>query len=112
MDREPLAPPFAVGARLRYCGAHASFFGWGKDGGVSPIVAPGVEVVIDAVRPGHRGTLRQISDADGPAYFEDTGDPILDTTRDGYSIFHVTDPVGQTYGRCIDHETASEWVIL
>lgn len=59
----------------------------------------------DEARPGYRGTLRQIRDE----VYEDTGEPILDTTHDGYSVYHITDPSGQTHGRCIDHESVNEW---
>lgn len=84
MDRQPKAAPFAVGTRLRYTGTDAS---WHEiEGERVYIYGPGVEVTVAETRPGRRGTLRQLRDEDGPMEYEDTGEPILDTTRDGYSI--------------------------
>lgn len=108
MDRAPKKPPFPVGTKLRYRGTREAYWGWGKDGGICPIVAPGIEVMIDEARIGYRGTLRQIRDE----VYDDTGEPILDTTRDGYSVYHVTDPSGHVHGRCIDPGDVGEWELV
>ncbi len=48
-----------------------------------------LEVTITEVRPGRRGTLRHCRDENGPMYWDDTGEPILDETDDGYSVYFV-----------------------
>ena len=103
MDRMPLPAPFPKGARVRYVGSRESYTI--KDGEKVWCIRKGMEVEIDAVSPGHRGTLRQMRDAEGPMVWEDTGDPILDETRDGRSTY--TNPSGM---RCsITREAAREW---
>lgn len=74
MDREPMAPPFPVGARLRYTG---DLRVTGEDG--TTLVAPGMLGTVVEVRPGRRGTLHWID-------LDDGGYPVQDTTRDGYSV--------------------------
>ena len=96
MDRAPKKPPFPVGTRLRYTGA-STLSTETRSGKTVILMAPGIEQVIDQVHPGFRGTLRQIRDEDGPLY-DDTGEPILDETQDGYSVYHVTVD-GQRWGR-------------
>lgn len=111
MDRAPKKPPFAVGTRLRYLGRDRS---WAEvDGKHISIIEPGMEVVVEEVDAGRRGTLRQLRDADGPMTWEDTGDPILDETRDGYSVYHLRlpEPYGDQ-GRCILQETAKDWEVV
>jgi hypothetical protein len=117
MDRLPLRPPFPVGTRLRYTGDRKS---WTYDINPEtrekrevPILFPGMEVVIEEVKEGYRGTLRHLSDSEGLMYYEDTGDPILDTTHDGYSIYRV-DAIqnGRREGRCIMHDCAGDWELI
>jgi hypothetical protein len=117
MDRAPLKPPFAVGTKLRYTGQRKT---WTYDIDPKthekrevPILFPGMEIVIEEVKEGWRGTLRHLSDSEGPMYYEDTGDPILDTTHDGYSIYRV-DAIqnGKREGRCIDHDSKHEWEVI
>lgn len=106
MDRKPLDPPFPVGARLRYVGPHRSY-AIGADGSRVPIEEIGLEVVVEAVQCGRRGTGRQMRDEDGPMEYDD-GEPILDTTRDGSSVwFYTVD--GQRHGRLILCESSREW---
>lgn len=93
-DRIPKPAPFPVGTRLRYTGTRISYSE--RKGVRIPITEPGLEVVVIETRPGRQGTLRQCRDEEGPMYYSDTGEPILDTTRDGYSIYEA--PTGM---RCI-----------
>jgi hypothetical protein len=70
----------------------------------------GLEVVIDEVRLGRRGTGRQLIDEDGPM-FHDDGDPMIDETKDGYSVYHVSSDAHtkKASGRCIFPHTAQRW---
>jgi hypothetical protein len=119
MDREPKAAPFAVGTELRYVGTHQS---WTYDidpktreKKTVPLCLPGLEVTIAEVRPGRRGTLRHCRDEQGPMYWDDTGEPILDETDDGYSVYYVEAwQNGRKQGRCIhpDRESTREWEVI
>lgn len=105
MDRLPKPAPFPIGARVRYKGERRS---WTEEKGQKiPIVEPGLVVTIAEVSPGYRGTLRQLRDESGPMTWEDTGEPILDTTSDGGSVYLTG---GTRPMRCrIDHESAHDW---
>lgn len=104
MDRWPKLPPFAVGERVRYEGTDRV---WADAERTQPLRWPGQVVTIVETRPGRRGTLRQLRDEDGPMEHDD-GEPIIDTTRDGYSIWKQ--PNG--HGICILRETAHEWTLV
>lgn len=106
MDREPKDAPFPVGAKIRYLGDRRS---WtvAPDGTKTPTIFPGIEVVVLRTKPGFRGTLRHLRDEDGLMFYEDTGEPILDKTRDGYSVYEAGG-----MGRCIDADAAGEWEIV
>jgi hypothetical protein len=114
MDRPPKPAPFKVGTRLRYRGTTESYT-YDIDAKTGerkmvPLLVPGMEVVISEAKPGYQGTLRHLRDSDGPLYYEDTGEPILDTTRDGYSVYHVHAwQGGVQQGRVIDRTNAQEW---
>jgi len=82
MDRAPEAAPFSVGTIVEQVATHRSWF-VARDGTHVPLEQPGQRVAIAEVKPGRRGTLRQIGEDDV------TGDPILDTTRDAYSVWYV-----------------------
>lgn len=100
--RAPKPPPFPVGARLRYRGAdrlHCE--------GVA-LLEPGLEVVVDEVRPGRQGTGRWVQPHEFGGDPDD--DPIQDDTRDGYSVYHVTTPSGRRLGRCINAADKREWL--
>jgi hypothetical protein len=59
-------------------------------------------------------TGHQLHDHDGPM-FHDEGDPILDQTRDGYSVYHVTINNGgkvERAGRLIDHDHRKDWKVI
>ena len=93
MDRPPKAAPFRRGTKLRYKGTHES---WTYDidpktreRKLVPLCVPGLIVTIAETRPGRRGTLVHLRDADGPMHYDDTGEPILDETQDGYSVYFV-----------------------
>jgi len=120
--RDPLPPPFSVGTQLRCIEGHEIYVprveraresadhpeDWARVSG------RGVEVTIDEVRPGHRGTGRQLRDEDGPMY-HDEGEPMLDETRDGYSVYHVVRGEGRAAkqsGRCIHPDGARRWQVL
>lgn len=107
MDRQPKKPPFPVGARLRYVGQHQGWF-HNKAGERVPSCVPGLEVVIVRTTAGRRGTLAPLYEDGEPMVWDDTGEPILDETKDGYSVYevHVDD---KTYGRCIFPEAAKQW---
>jgi hypothetical protein len=69
-------------------------------------------VLIDKVHEGHRGTLVHLVDHDGPLYYDDD-QPILDTTVDGWSVYHVQAwQGGIQQGRVIDHESKHEWEVI
>lgn len=105
MDRFPKAPPFAVGTRIRYIGTRTCY----ADLSLSQMTfGPGMEFEITEVREGKRGTLRHLRDADGPMYYDDTGEPIRDETRDGYSCY--TTPSGLR--SLVDASTAHEWEVV
>ena len=106
MDRMPLPAPFPMGSRVRYIGTRESYTV--KNGEKVWCIRKGMEVEISSVWPGRRGTLRKMRDADGPVVWEDTGEPILDETRDGTSSY--TNPSGM---RCsITRGAAGEWEVV
>lgn len=75
----------------------------------------GIEVVIDHVVTGRRGTGRQLRDEDGPMFYEDDGEPMLDTTKDGYSVYYVVRGTGKAAkmsGRCISPDAVHKWKVL
>lgn len=110
--REPLPPPFPVGTRLR-CKGRRHDLRYGRPGVVVRgdsdrypedwivVYAKGLEVTVDEVRPGRRGTGRMVDLDDGE-------DPFPDATRDGYSVYHVEG----SHGRCIFAEDADDWEVL
>lgn len=118
--RDPLPPPFPVGTRLRCIKGFDAYVAavdhprhtvtdhpedWTRVSGV------GIEVTIDSVVQGRRGTGRQLRDEDGLMFYEDSGEPILDETRDGYSVYHVVSGNGHAAkmsGRCIRPDDAEE----
>lgn len=121
--RDPEPPPFAVGTKL-VCVAdrgdcHAPAVRVPRDSERHPedwvrIGGKGLEVVIDEVKLGHRGTGHQLRDHDGPMFY-DEGDPIIDQTRDGYSVYHVTINNGgkvERAGRLIDHDSRKDWKVI
>lgn len=112
--RAPLPPPFAVGARLRCVnksGRSTLSFGsaqkcdrYGCNSDAHPecwvvVYRTGLEVTIDSVKPGRRGTGRIIDLGDG-------NEPFEDTTRDGYSVYHIP---GTQHGRVINVEDKDDW---
>lgn len=119
--RVPLPPPFPVGTRLRCVEGHDAYVArvkhprdikdhpedWARVSG------RGIEVTIARIEPGHRGTGRRLRDEDGPM-FHDNGDPMLDETRDGYSVYHVVRGAGHSEmsGRLIDPSSAHRWRVL
>lgn len=117
MDRKPKPAPFKCGTRIRYIGETRS---WTydinpvtKEKKEVPIQVPGMIVMIAEVRPGHQGTLVHMRDADGPMYYEDTGEPILDDTDDGYSVYYVEAyQHGKKQGRIIHRESKKEWEVV
>lgn len=108
MDRAPKPAPFPVGTRLRYVGSHHSYYLEGAK--KIPIVEPGMIVEIAVASPGRRGSLRQLRDENGPMYYEDDDEPILDETRDGYSVYHAGG--NKNMGRIIRADTAHEWELV
>ena len=71
------------------------------------LIFPGMLVVIDSVRPGWRGTGRPIPGQ----FWDDSGDPILDSTHDGCSVYHPI-PGRTDHGRLISHDDASNWEVV
>lgn len=108
--RAPRIAPFIVGTRLRYIGTRVihECTGGGPD---TLILGPGLEVVIDRVNAGRRGTGKQLEDQDGPMFCDD-GDPLLDETKDGYSVYSIVDSSGRKHGRCIYATSANEWAVI
>ena len=118
--RAPKPPPFKVGTRLRCVRAG----GRGYTAVVpSPrvhdehpevwvqISGPGMEVVVAETKPGRRGTGEQLVDSDGPMFYEDSGDPILDETQDGRSVFYV-EARGEKHGRIIWAKDKKDWQVI
>lgn len=120
--RDPLPAPFPVGTLLRCIESHDAYVprverpreieahpeDWARCSG------RGIEVTIDRVEPGRRGTGRQLRDEDGPM-IDDAGEPIVDSTKDGYSVYHVVHGVGnkaKMSGRCIFPDSAHRWEVL
>lgn len=120
--RDPLPPPFPVGTRLRCLEHHDAYVAcvdrpreikdhpedWVRVSG------RGIEVTIDEVRPGRRGTGRQLRDEDGLMFYDD-GEPMLDETKDGYSVYHVvrgTSRAAKNSGRVIWPDSAHDWEVL
>jgi hypothetical protein len=119
MDRLPKPAPFPVGTKLRYVGKYESYTydidPKTREKREVPLKVAGLIVTIEEVRPGIRGTLRHMRDEDGPLYYDDTGEPILDETHDGYSVYYVDAwQSGKRQGRCIfpDAESLSEWELV
>jgi hypothetical protein len=110
----PLPPPFPVGARVRYLGTRHVRVALRPSAKLEDadawidIIAPGIEVVIEAVHDGRRGTGRHLRDEDGPMY-DDEGTPYLDETRHGYSVYRGGPAGNRSHGRCIDASKASDW---
>lgn len=109
----PLPPPFPVATRLRHIGTRR--MSTSVNGGPEvDLIAPGMEVVIDEVKPGRRGTGRHLTDCDGLMYYDDEEtDPILDETKHGYCVYHINVPGrDRPYGRIISHSSKHEWEIV
>lgn len=98
MDREPRPAPFPVGTRLRYIGDLKLNR---SEDPASMTFGAGVEGTVSEVRPGRRGTLRDISDP------EVDSEPIIDTTRDGYSVVALEG----TYNRAV-YPNDPDWGIV
>ena len=103
---DPLPPPFPVGTKLLQVGPRLAYTE--RDGERVWLNRPGLEVVVSKVRLGHRGTGRHLEDEDGPMYYEDTGEPIVDQTQDGSSIY--LNPVGMR--AAIHPDVAGEWEVV
>jgi hypothetical protein len=113
-QRIPKEPPFPVGAKLRYLGNHESYTydidPVTREKKTVPLIHHGIEVVIESVTHGHQGTGQQLRDIEGLLFDEDTGQPLVDETRDGYSVYRVNAiQNGQRQGRIIWPDNASEW---
>ncbi len=120
--RVPLPPPFPVGTRLRCIEGHDAYVAsvdrprdikahpedWARISGL------GIEVMIARVELGRQGTGRQLHDEDGPMSHYD-GEPMLDETQDGYSVYQVvrgTGSAARMSGRCIFPDSAHRWQVL
>ncbi len=113
MDRKPKPAPFPVGARLRCVDEkHNTFVVDNLTGSKALIYGPGLEVVIEEVKYGRQGTLRHLCDEDGPMYYDDTGEPILDHTEDWCSVYYVLGNDGQKHGRLIRPENKGNWQVI
>lgn len=101
--RAPLPPPFPVGTRLRYVGAHTigEYIGGYPRGERVDVQAPGLLVEVVSVRPGRRGTGRLVD-------LHDDEEPFVDETSDGWS---VVKPVGElrVHGRCIGPDNRDDY---
>jgi hypothetical protein len=103
MDRKPEPAPFPVGTKVRYVGTRRTEI-QASTGEMVPVIAPGMIATVERVNPGRQGTLRPL-----PGEWEDEGNPVLDTTRNGYSVYSVPLPGGKSYGRIIWPSDAAEW---
>lgn len=118
MKELPAPPPYPVGTRVRYVGERRLWRArvphprpldshpedWCEFG-------PGFETTIVDVVPGHRGTGAHLRDDDGPMY-DDDGEPILDETSHGRSVYEVDTGIGKVLRLCILHESAHEWEVV
>lgn len=107
MDRAPKKPPFPVGTRLRYTGERRVWYE--ENGQTVPLVEPGLVVTICDVDAGRRGSLRQLHDEDGPMW-DEMGDPVLDQTQDGYSVYSVRATGGRPRRQIA--RTEGEWEVV
>ena len=107
---QPLAPPFPVGAKVRYLGSRNVSIVM-PDRSEKPILFHGSVHEIVRIKVGHRGSGRQLVDIDGPM-FDDLGDPIIDGTKDGYSVWEYADDRGYKQGRIIWAKDAGEWSMI
>lgn len=103
--RRPRPAPFKVGTRLRLHLPQGR--GTVTMGDGTLIYGDGLEVEVTEVKPGRQGTGRQLRDHDGLMYYEDTGEPILDETRDGYSVYYVGG-----HGRIIWPDNKKDWEVI
>lgn len=122
-ERDPLPPPFPIGTRLRCIkgfDAYVAAVDRPRDIAAHPedwkrVSGVGIEVTIDRVEQGRRGTGRQLRDEDG-LMFHDDGEPMIDETRDGYSVYHVVSGgtnAAKMSGRCIRPEDAeTRWEVI
>lgn len=108
LTRDPLPPPFPVGAVVKYLGRDHITTSFDSRPGTL-VKFHGMIVTIARVVEGRRGTGTQLRDEDGPMFYEDDGEPILDSTRDGYSVYVVKDATGREHGRVIQRDTMHEW---
>jgi hypothetical protein len=106
--RAPLPPPFEVGTRVRYQNTRRATTGLGPD--ARALIEPGMEVEIVRVVPGYQGTGRQLHDEGGPMV-DDNGEPIVDSTADGHSVYEIDDGVRRR-GRTINARDAPAWEVL
>lgn len=113
MDREPKPAPFQVGTHLRCVDdKHTTFVLDNLTGSKAMIYGPGLEVVVEEVKYGRQGTLRHLTDEDGPMYYEDSGEPILDRTSDWCSVYYVIGQDGQRHGRLIHRKDKKNWTVV
>lgn len=113
LTREPKPPPFAVGTQVRYLGRDHIKTAYNAADTGTLVKYHGMVVTIVRVVEGRRGTARQLRDEDGPMFYDDDErEPILDTTKDGYSVYEVVDHKGRKHGRAIQHDALSEWEVV
>lgn len=125
--REPKPPPFPVGTRLRCIAHHGETLAprvpSPRDSSKHPedwirIAGKGLEVTITDTKLGRRGTGRQLVDSDGPMFYDAAEvEPIIDTTKDGYSVYHVTIPdlvrgKPAKHGRIIYYANRKDWKVI
>lgn len=113
-NQKPKPAPFPLGARVKYIGTRRISIGPTPET-ATPVLFPGAEGSIVRIIEGRQGTGRHLRDEDGPMYYDDTGDPILDDTKDGYSVWVCdVDPRNEHKGRCIDPdpENLKEWELM
>ena len=118
--RDPRPAPFPVGTRLRCVDRKGARLRFGRDGVKYPerdtennyvtVYGYGLEVTIDETRPGHQGTGRTVYLDKKLFISSDDGDEgFIDSTSDGYSVYHVE---GTKHGRCISPEDARKWKVI
>lgn len=104
-DRIPKPAPFKVGTRVRYLGHDRA---WADAEMTKVLMEHGMVFTITETKPGRRGTLTQLRDEDGWMFYEDTGEPMLDETRDAYSIYQQSNG----HGRIIWPDAADQWEVV
>lgn len=99
-QRRPRRAPFRVGTRIRYRGPLDV-----RDLDGSPIMAPGLEVVVSTIMRGRQGTGMIIC-------WDEDDEPCYDLTTDDRCVYEVTNLSGRVRRRCIHAKDKRHWKVI